>query len=229
MFYHVNHVLHLKQLSSWEGGQVFLSCLNARLSAYRAILLSLVRAEGASVNGGSRCVIDVLVVCVRHFLMDADRCGFKAAARARYALVNVRNLNEGLLALLRCGFVGVKGCKEVRTSAIFRRRGRLRTRLFCVVLRVRLIFSRLGSERRRVNVSRPARRVIRYARVFIYGPFNGAVARQYRSGGQCLFMLLLGVAPSVGAVIVSHAQRTGRRVRQCAFGLPRHLFFNKGL
>lgn len=123
----------------------------------------------------------------------------------------------------------IKGGKKVRASAIFRRGGRLCASFLRVVFRVRLVLRWLGSEGRRVHVARPTRCMFRHARVFISGPLYGAVTREDRGSGEGVLVFLFGIATSIRAIVVAHAQRAGRRIRQRVLRLHRDLFLHECL
>lgn len=229
MFNYVKEVLQFKQLSGGKRGQVFFSCNDAGFGAYRPVLLPALCAEGPRVNGRPGCVIFVFFVRDGDLFVHAYRCCFEASARARDALVDVRNLDEGLLTLLRSRLVRIKRRQEMRASTIFRRWGGLCSCFYRVILRVRLVLCRLGSECRRVNVTRPTRRVVGYTRVFVNGAYYGAVTREDGGSGEGILVRALSVAPSVGAIVVSHAQRAGGGVGYRAYGRYRDLLFYEGL
>lgn len=161
--------------------------------------------------------------------MDAYRCGFKASPRARYALIDVRDLYNGFLALLRRGFVWIERRKEVRPSKVFRRWGRLRSCLFGVVFRVRLVFCRLSSERWRIHVPRPTRRVFGSTRVLVLRAYHGAVQRQNRCCRQGVEMLFFCTTYGLGYVAIVESKRAGRRVGYDILRLLPNDFLDEGL
>ncbi len=191
-------------------------------------LVDLSIAQRATVTSCAWDVFFVSNVWFPHFLVVANGGGFQATARTRYLRLNVRHLNERLRALLRRRPMGVKRGKEVRASKILGRRGRLCAYLR-VILRIRLIFGRLSGERRRINVSRPARSMVRSKGIRVLRALTSTITREDRRRGKGDKILNFSSTHGIGRVVVIHAQRASGRIRKYFHRLAFNFFLQDRL